>query len=135
MYVIEDNRLITLLVIAGIIYVIFIIIRNIFRFIKWFLSSIWCLLTGKQRKRKDPLQSDDWLVRAQARQEVRFQNSMPPSAFKQKKWSPTGWYYDEEKGEWVAPDYIVEEANTRWEWNDEKRIWIDNSQKKRKKRR
>lgn len=25
--------------------------------------------------------------------------------FHQKKWYPSGWYYDEEKKEWVAPDY------------------------------
>ena len=131
MYVIEDNRLVTLLIITGIIYVIFIIIRNMLRFIKWFLSSLWCLLTGKKRKKYDPLQSDDWLVRAQARQEIRFKNSMPPSA-REKKWSPTGWYYDESKGAWIAPDYIRAEANTRWEWDDKKRIWVDKSKKKRR---
>lgn len=25
--------------------------------------------------------------------------------FKEKKWTPNGWYYDEDKGKWIPPDY------------------------------
>lgn len=99
MYVIEDNRLITLLILAGIIYIIIIIIRNIFRFVRWVLNSIWCLLTGKNRKRYDPLQSVDWLTRAQARQEIRFRNAMPP-ILSESEHTPD-WKWDEEKELWV----------------------------------
>ena len=31
------------------------------------------------------------------------------STFQPKIWSPTGWYWDEKKGEWVAPDYTTKE--------------------------
>lgn len=134
----QINLLIGLIIISICIYLIYIVIRTIFRIIKWILRSIWSLLTGK-RKYEDPLQSKDWLVRAQARQEIRFQNSLPPLTSKpqkyikpvfkkrkeNKKWYPTGWYFDEQKGEWVAPDYIQKEANTKWQWDEDKRIWID----------
>lgn len=29
--------------------------------------------------------------------------------FQPKKWSPTGWYWDEDKGVWVPPDFVSEE--------------------------
>ena len=45
--------------------------------------------------------------------------------FKEKLWYPTGWYFDEKTGLWTAPDYINKEANTRWTWDEEKKIWID----------
>lgn len=33
---------------------------------------------------------------------------------KSPKWYPTGWYYDEEKETWIAPDYKAEE-NERYQ--------------------
>lgn len=29
-----------------------------------------------------------------------------------KKWTTSGWYYDEAKGEWISPDYTNAKANT-----------------------
>ena len=29
------------------------------------------------------------------------------SSFQPKIWSPTGWYWDDKKGKWVAPDYTT----------------------------
>lgn len=26
-------------------------------------------------------------------------------SFKGKQWNPNGWYFDEEKGKWIGPDY------------------------------
>lgn len=46
--------------------------------------------------------------------------------FQPKKWSPTGWYWDEDKGVWVPPDFVSEESKRRWTWDEKKRIWIDN---------
>ncbi len=50
--------------------------------------------------------------------------------FKPKKWSPTGWYWDEEKEVWVAPDYLSQESKDRWKWDEQKRIWIDLTKEK-----
>lgn len=139
-------------IVAWIIFIFIIIltvkiIRGIFRFIKWILKSIWSLLTGTNST--DLTQSDDWLIRAQARQEIRFQNAAPPLQNKpltrkknrtknnnmkkyeteQGYFSPTGWYFDKERGEWIAPDYLVKEAKNRWEWDDKKKIWKEKNKK------
>lgn len=29
-----------------------------------------------------------------------------------KKWTTSGWYYNEEKGKWISPDYANAKANT-----------------------
>ena len=138
MFHIHDQRVTALIVLLLTLIVVYLIIRTVFRAIKWILQSIWYLLTGK-RRHYDPSQSTDWLTRAQAKQEIRFQNSLPPllsqakppkkqrkkKRFKEKQWYPTGWYLDEKTGLWTAPDYIQKEANTKWIWDEEKRIWID----------
>ena len=31
------------------------------------------------------------------------------NSFQPKIWSPTGWYWDDKKGKWVAPDYTNKE--------------------------
>lgn len=132
------TTLIAIVVLIVLLYLVFLILRTIFRIIKWLFRSIRYLFTGK-RYYVDPLHSNDWLTRAQARQEIRFQNSLPPllsqakppkkqakaKRFKEKLWYPTGWYFDEKTGLWTAPDYINKEANTRWTWDEEKKIWID----------
>ena len=43
----------------------------------------------------------------------------------QKKWSSTGWYWDEKKQSWIPPDYLSEESKKRWKWDDKKKIWVD----------
>lgn len=50
----------------------------------------------------------------------------PSKKFKPKQWSPTGWYWDDEKQIWVPPDYLSAESKRRWTWDADKRIWIDN---------
>ena len=52
---------------------------------------------------KDLTNSKDWLTRAQARQEIRFRNSMPP---KQTKVSETGWTFNEETQLWEPPEHL-----------------------------
>lgn len=110
-----DERKLAFLLIILILFIAFRIIRAIFRFIKWVLQSIWGLLTGK-RYRGNPLESDDWLVRAQARQEIRMNNSLPPLhsqakpqrkklfSKKDKPWQyATGWVFNEETQLWEPP--------------------------------
>lgn len=72
-----DERTLALVILFLVIFCIILLIRAIFRFIKWILTSIWYLLTGRRHRRNNALHSKDWLTRAQARQEIRFQNSLP----------------------------------------------------------
>lgn len=121
----EVLRIILLVILA---YLAFLIIRNLIR-AAIFLVKTFLEILGKtiglfriDIKEKDPLQSDDWLTRAQAKQEIRFQNSLPPLLPKQvpqkkkrrfpwqkepgKDWYPTGWTLNKETGLWEPPDYI-----------------------------
>lgn len=43
----------------------------------------------------------------------------------ERRWTPTGWYWDDKKQSWIPPDYLSEESRQRWKWDPEKRIWID----------
>ena len=111
------SNLIELLVIIFVLWVI----KSIFRLIIRILKGFWNLLFGR-KKRLNPLESDDWLTRAQAKQEIRFQNSLPPllpkqqpqkkkkKLFKRKgegeTWYPSGWKLNEETGLWEPPDYL-----------------------------
>lgn len=113
--IIDEKAFATLLVVLAILGII-LLVRSIFRLIKWLLTSIWCLLTGK-RIRKNPLESDDWLTRAQARQEIRFENALPPITPKQKPQKrknrheknvtryPSGWTLNQETGLWEPLGY------------------------------
>lgn len=51
--------------------------------------------------------------------------STQPKVSDQKKWSPTGWYWDDESQSWIPPDYLSQESRNRWKWDPEKKIWID----------
>ena len=106
-----------------------------------FLALLFKNRRKRKKKRKDLTQSDDWLTRAQARQEIRFKNSAPPQynrsqpATKKSKakgrkkqdrtWYPSGWVFNEETQLWEPPDYLSKESKEKWEWDEEKRIWID----------
>lgn len=137
--IIDEKTFATLLIVLAILGII-LLVRSIFRLIKWLLNSIWCLLTGK-RIRKNPLESDDWLTRAQARQEIRFENSLPPITPKQKPRKhrkrheknvtryPSGWTLNQETGLWEPPDSLSRESKKRWKWDEEKHIWIDKSKR------
>ena len=108
---------IELILVVIVLWILWGIVRFIFRILKGF----WNLLFGR-RKRADPLQSDDWLTRAQAKQEIRFKNSLPPLLPKQQPrkkrkrlfkrkgegetWYPSGWKLNEETGLWEPPDYM-----------------------------
>ena len=45
--------------------------------------------------------------------------------------SPTGWIYDRDIRKWVPPEYLAEESQKKWRWDEEKRIWIDVEKEKR----
>lgn len=106
------EKIIFIIFIAGIVFIGYIaikIIKAIFRFI----FSLF-----KSEKKSDPTQSEDWLTRAQAKQEIRFQNAMPPiqserkpikRTLKEKRrmrkgLSPTGWKFNEETKKWDPPN-------------------------------
>ena len=78
---------IELLVIVVVLWILRGIVRFIIRILKWILG----LLFGRNRT-ADRLHSNDWLTRAQAKQEIRFQNASPPLLPKKqpqkKKWRP-----------------------------------------------
>ena len=108
---------IELLIIVVVLWILRGMVRFIIRILKWILG----LLFGRNRT-ADRLHSNDWLTRAQAKQEIRFQNASPPLLPKkqpqkkkwrpfQKKglgetWYPTGWTLNEETGKWDPPDYL-----------------------------
>ena len=108
---------IELILVVVVLWILWGIVRFIFRILKGF----WSLLFGR-RKRADLLQSDDWLTRAQAKQEIRFKNALPPLLPKQQPrkkrkrlfkrkgegetWYPSGWKLNEETGLWEPPDYM-----------------------------
>lgn len=141
--IIDEKAFATLIIILAILF----LIRTIFRFINCILKSIWSLFRGKS-KRKNLLESDDWLTRAQARQEIRFENSLPPMSPKQTPQRrnekckkdvtryPSGWTLNQETGLWEPPDYISpkseqpeQKSEIRWKWIPEKNIWIDTHKK------
>lgn len=99
-----------LLIIAFVLF-----IRAVFRFFKWLFSGIFGIRSDKSAKRGS---SGYWLNDAMDKQEIRFQNSAPPTrreakAHKQtfqERWnesrglSPTGWKFNEETGLWESPE-------------------------------
>lgn len=109
------------LIIFLIIWLAIIIVKAVFKTIKWIIKTIFSVFTGNTNN-FDPLQSDDWLTRAQAKQEIRFKNSLPPLLPKQQPkkkkkrlfkrkgegetWYPSGWTLNEETGLWEPPDYM-----------------------------
>lgn len=92
------------------------VLRTIFRIIKWIFQTIRSIFTGK-RSYDNPLNSNDWLTRAQAKQEIRFKNALPPLRSEAKprkktlreKWnlkhgrSETGWTFNEKTQLWEPP--------------------------------
>lgn len=129
--IIINERTLALIILVLIIWLTFRFIRAIFRLIRWFFRSIWALLTGKKRK-ADPLKSDDWLIRAQAKQEIRFQNALPPLATKTKKRKT--WKERRMEKKWEAEMEAAREKakaeerakfanNPNWRWDEEKQLW------------
>ena len=127
MIVLDEKKLSFLLIILFF-AIVFLIIRAVFRFVKWVLRSIWGLLTGK-RYRGNPLESDDWLVRAQARQEIRMNNSLPQvlhsemkkenlfeKLFKKKKVTKPKQKETDKKNEKFT-------HNPDWRWDEETQLW------------
>ena len=114
-----NQRMVSSIVELLVIIIALLIVRAIFRTLIRIMKGIWNLLTGR---RKNPLNSEDWLTRAQAKQEIRFQNSLPPLLPKQKPqrkkhrfpwqheegkdWYATGWTLNKKTGLWEPPDYM-----------------------------
>lgn len=48
-----------------------------------------------------------------------------------RKMSPTGWTFNEETQLWEPPESIQRESAQRWEWDEEKKIWVDRDKKRR----
>lgn len=144
----EASKEILMSIVVLVLFIMFIVYttKTIFRIMGWILKKIWKLLTG-QEAHKDLTHSDDWLTRAQARQEIRFQNAAPPSqprtqyqketkiqkrskaSQKEPKWYPTGWTFNEETQLWDPPDYLSKQSKEKWEWDEKRRIWVDRKKK------
>lgn len=102
------------LLILGIVLLI-LVIRAMFRFLRWLICGVFGLSQGQQKKRR---KSGYWLNDAMDKQEIRFQNSAPPTRGEakvhkqtfQERWnesrglSPTGWKFNEETGLWESPE-------------------------------
>lgn len=107
----EPISIIATLIEIAIIIAVFIlppilIIRGIVALIKKIL---------KKNQKQDLTQSKDWLTRAQARQEIRFQNSLPPLLSKQKPLQKAWSMRRNEKKGKSAMDWIYNEETELWE--------------------
>lgn len=141
----SDEKTLAFLILLLIVFGIILLVRAVLRLIGRFFGFLWYVLTGKKSRGSNPLNSNDWLTRAQARQEIRFKNSLPQvlaseldegkkskkkrKAPKNQQSYPSGWVKNEDTGLWEPPEYLKEESKSRWVWNDEKRIWIDTYKK------
>ena len=116
MLVLDEYKLAILILVLFILIAAY-TIRLFFRLIKKLIATIWYFATGKQYRIKDPMKSKDWLTRAQAKQELRFRNSIPPiikngkpanKSFRE-RWnerngrSAGGWIYNDETQLWEYP--------------------------------
>ena len=89
---------------------------------------IWIVV---RTSRKTPT-NKNWLEQAQNRQQIRFDYLNPHTQkAAEKKWTSEGWYWDEEKQLWIAPDYLKTEAKRKWKWDEKKKIWTDLDKKQR----
>ena len=79
---------------------IVLIIRTIFRLLKWLYHAIWPARTQTKQRIKCHI----------------FRKNPVKKQFKEKQWYPTGWYFDDETGLWTAPDYINNDPNTQWKF-------------------
>lgn len=61
----------------------------------------------------------NWLSEAQKRQNTRYEYTDPVKPKTEKKWNPDGWYFDEEKGRWISPDYKEARKNTSMSAHEE----------------
>ena len=77
---------------------IVLIIRTIFRLLKWLYYAIWPARTQTKQRIKCHI----------------FRKNPVKKQFKEKQWYPTGLYFDDETGLWTAPDYINNDPNTQW---------------------
>ena len=100
--------------------------------------------------------NENWLDEAQRKNETRFEylnrnvieasearkikeqrkknkKNQNQNINKSRKWYPTGWVFNEETQLWEPPDYMEEDAK-KWEWDEDKLIWIDKEREARKER-
>ena len=47
------------------------------------------------------------------------------------RWYPTGWTYNTKTGKWEPPNYLQDQSKEKWEWNEDKQIWIDKEKEAR----
>ena len=104
-----------LILILAILIAVF-LLKTINKIIKGIFRAFRFIFTGGKKK-EDPTSSKDWLTRAQERQEIRFNNSLPPLRSESKpqkktikqRWnlkqgrSENGWTFNEETKLWEQP--------------------------------
>ena len=47
------------------------------------------------------------------------------------RWYPTGWTYNTKTGKWEPPNYLQDQSKEKWEWDEDKQIWIDKEKEAR----
>ena len=124
----KNPKILSIVILIITAYIALKILKLFLRGLEFFLQTLLEIVTKtldlfpSGHRTRDPLQSNDWLTRAQAKQEIRFQNASPPLLPKkqpQKKkhrfpwqkepgrdWYPTGWTFNHETGLWEPPDYL-----------------------------
>lgn len=103
--------------------------------ITWVVKKVW--YAGRNRERKRAKKQRQWYGQQDRAEweEFRRYGTTSNADFKQNykktthntKISPTGWIWDEEKGLWTPPDYLIKENRQRWKWDENKRIWKENT--------
>lgn len=106
--------------------------------ITWVVKKVWNAGDkSKQTTHKTIPNDDNWINKAQERQQKRWDYTDPTSKprkgntskpVNESNWYPTGWTWNEKKQLWEPPDYLSQESQERWEWNESSRIWVDKSQ-------
>ena len=85
--------------------------------ITWVVKKVWNAGNKNAPKVHKPKPhnqwTDNWAKNASARPNNRNKYTDPVWPKSEKKWSPTGWYWDEKKGLWIPPDYLNSKQNTK----------------------
>lgn len=71
------------------------------------------------------LKKADKLIQEYEEERRTHKRTMNKKSYAEPKWYPTGWVFNEETQLWEPPDYIEKEAEQKWKWDEEKKIWVD----------
>lgn len=98
------------------------------------IKKVWYWNPEKKKKQNPP--TIHTRIEFNEKQKYNKQENKPKTkeSTKNKRepnWYPSGWVFNEETQLWDPPEYLQKEARHRWEWNQEKGIWIDKEKEAR----